>query len=276
MIEIYRRYPNVVRAVFCGVRSSVGPEQRKIIDDKVKTAGRKDFNPLPEDVLGIITSVADGFSNLTASGLKKDLRITRSETMAFYVCFTDDNNLSEITVFSKFAGLSLLAISKIKDSSDNAGTVGLDEQFRIGLEVAGGDLTKAAILLAMGTRLMARNCDKRLFKCQITQEDIWKWKSILKPFGWSKNSEEDIAGDTYHFWCSFLAGVSCEEKVDPLIFQTAKRSLCDLIYPNTAWVTENIRHRLYLKMDTWNTHELPDRVGFYAGRALYRSVVEPQ
>lgn len=268
MESIYQRYVNVPRAILSGVTSGVDEEKRKIIDFKISNIYCEGFNPGLIDVLPQLCEVIGRYDNISMSCLKRDLGITKSDIMIYFACFANDHHLKEVDKFITFVPDSLQFIDEVFKHHDTfKTTVGIRKQLDISLNISKGDLTKAIILLALGTREMARVSDGRMFGKSIDMETVFKWKTTIKAFGYDDN-DQDATGDTYHFWHAVLAGISREEDVDYFITKKIKQVVCDFVYPNTAIATDLLRNKLYLGIKEWNTHEVLDKLGYSVGRTF--------
>ncbi len=259
------RYFKVPVAVGIGVSCDLPPLTYEVGGHLVSQSECHGFNPLPEDILSDLDLKISKREGIRASGLKKDLGITRSDIMIYFASFVDVHDLPEVDKFLIFEPESVNLIETVEDLAKN-GPLSLAEQLDIALDRTDNDITKAVLALAIGTRAIARGVDNRLISStQIDKDRMENWKGCIKAFG---NSEEleDSAGDTYHFWHGVLTGMSRQEKVDIAPICRAKQSLCDFIYNRTASATEFFRHRVYGKKG--NRHEIVDRLGYEVGRAL--------
>lgn len=268
---IAERYLDVLSSVFTGARgdlSIIGQEMASNLTPKAECRG---FNALPEDILPSLDLVIRRHSGAKVSGLKGDLGVAKAEIMVYFASFADMHNLPEVDKFSRFAPESVRVVEMIEQRAEKSNNpLSLGQQLEIALGVTNGDVTKAVLALAIGTRAMARSEDRRIVDgLEISRERIKNWKKCVKAFGYGEG-QEDTAGDTYHFWHGVLAGMSREEKIDTKTICRVKQFFCDLIYTNTAKATEILRHKLFRKEG--ETHWVADIVGYNLGRAFMQMI----
>jgi hypothetical protein len=267
MIE-NRRYFNALKAIYSGVTSPADAEFKNVVDTHIPQTECSKYNPPLEEVLPEIVRVIESQQNIKMPRLKGDMGISRADAMTLYASFTDHHNIDKIDKFKPHLTVANTLIKEIENQfSKTNSPLGISEQLNMALNFSSGDITLAVLNLSLASRMVARNLDSRLLNIKLSEEEIFYWKHLFAPFGYGKKSE-DPAGDTYHFWFAMLAGISREEKFDLVGVNNVKQLICDLIYPNTAWACEVVRHRLYLGMKTWATHEVLDRIGYETGRAL--------
>ncbi|HUC94772.1 MAG TPA: hypothetical protein VMR19_02130 [Candidatus Saccharimonadales bacterium] len=268
------RYKKVIKSVYKGITSPADDNFKKIVDTRPPPFEHIKYNPLPEEILPEIIQSLESEQNIKLSGLKSDLGISRSEIMILYASFTDHHDIDRVGVFRPYVegAMSLINIIE-KMFRESEIPMGISEQLEMAMGISEGDISPAVISLSLATRMIARNSDFRILGTRLSDESVYSLKRAFAPFGYGRGLE-DATGDTYHFWFGTLAGISREENLDVGIVNSAKQLVCDVIYPYTAQASEILRHKLYLGMPTWNTHETVDRVGYQIGRALvniYRS-----
>lgn len=257
------RYINVIEAIYSGITSP-----SDIVNVKIGQKECKKYNPPPEDLLSEICGVLESRSNIKLTLLKADLGISRADLMTLYASFTDYHNIEKVNIFLPYVDGSVNLIQKINSEfGKNKSPLGISEQLNLALDLSGNDITSAVIHLSLATRMVARKSDNRILSVSLSKEDVFQWKLKLTPFGYGEICE-DALGDTYHFWFAVFAGISREEESEFGAINKAKQFLCDFIYPNTASATEILRHKIYLGINSWNTHEIVDRLGYHVGRAL--------
>lgn len=261
------RYLHTACAISVGIRSDLPPHIQEVAAKLTPNGVCKSFNPPPEDILSELDLVLQN-QDIRVSGLKKELGITRADIMIYFASFVDVHKLPEVNKFSEFTPLAIRVIEQIEQVAKKwRRSLSVGEQLRIALGETKNDLTRAVLVLAIGTRAMARGVDNRvLVNTKIDRRRMEDWKAYIKPFGFAEGLLEDPAGDTYHFWHGVLAGMSRQEEVDPIGIRFFKQLVCDLIYENTALATELLRHKVCRK--DGKTHEMVDRVGYEVGRAF--------
>ena len=83
------------------------------------------------------------------------------------------------------------------------------EQFDILLTITGGNLVGAANVGCMGSRIMARAWDSRVYRETPMDADLVREaREHLAPFETYNNRATDAPGDTYYFWTSFFAAAA--------------------------------------------------------------------
>ena len=85
------------------------------------------------------------------------------------------------------------------------------EQLVSALAISQGELVSSIIILATGTRVAARNFEKRS-GILVEEETMREWKTAVSPFGLDQEKIGDPSGDTYHFWTAVLAGASLRDE----------------------------------------------------------------
>jgi hypothetical protein len=262
------RYLNVFRSLYHGVTSPADEHFKKIIDTQLCMTECSKYNPQPEDILPEIVKVIDSHPNTKMSRLKADLGVSRADIMTLYVSFTDHHKIDCVGIIKPHIINTGFLIEEIKEQFNKTGApLGISEQLEISLNLASHDISKAVLALSLATRMVARNLDSRLMDIKLTDEEIFAWKHIFAPFGFGKGFE-DTSGDTYHFWFGIMAGISREEKSESGILNNTKQLICDLTYPYTSMASDILRHKIYLGINSWNTHDMVDKIGYHTGRAL--------
>ena len=259
-----RRYPNALIATVMGVSYEL-PKNRKAIA-AIGVVDSKSYNPLPEDVLAEIDKVIQGYPSTYCPGLKRDFGIARAEVITFFVNFADAHNVS-VEKFSRYAPVVTKWVGRVETMSrDIIEPLPISRQMGIALEETQGNITEAVLVLAIGSRAMARGVDTRIVPgLVITDERMLNWKKCVRAFGY-ENKHNDPPGDTYHLWHGVLAGMSRQEEVDSRLACAAKQGVCDFVYHKTALATVLFRYRIWGKEG--KTHEKMDRLGYEVGRAI--------
>jgi hypothetical protein len=264
------RYFSVAAAIKNGATCRQPSLSMQLVDMQISRTMCKNFNPNPDEVLPALCSTIDSYPIIKMPNLKIGFGITRSDVMSYFACFANDQRTPEnVFKFSRFGRVSLEVINRIeKKANITRSPIDISGQLDVALHSAHGNLTKAVIYLALGTREIARVYDGDLVGGEIGVKRAMHWKNSVCAFGLSQ-SNEDTAGDTYHFWHAVLAGVAREEKTDILPILRIKQLASDIIYQNSAAATDYLRSRMFLgRKDGWNTHEIVDNLGYRAGRAL--------
>jgi hypothetical protein len=260
--------PTEAPAVFCatlkGSKVPYPQNLRKIIDRNVPFRKSRFYNPDPDILLEEILKVIPHSAKRTE--IKKGLKISKAKNMVFYAAFADQHNL-RVNFFPILKNSCLDLIERIETGAKESGKpLKIPEQLEIALDIEKNDLTQAIILLALSTRIMARNYDKNIIPLNITLERMQNWYSCVAPFGYHEDAF-DPPGDTYHFWNAVLAGASAQENREKNIYELVTGFVCDALYERTAVLTQNLRYVLFRQKG--NTHSTVDILGYNIGRALF-------
>jgi hypothetical protein len=221
-------------------------------------------NPTPEntldDLLGVINK--DGAS---LKPFKSQLGIDKTEILKFYVAFADQHYLPFSENLTRLLNQTGKLVSTIEDDSRNkVRPITITEQLNIALKFFKGDLSKALINLAVGTRAVARGCDTRLVpQIPTPPSRILNWQKVAAPFGFSPH-DEDPAGDTYHFWEAMVLAISACERDG--FYNHFTGSIAELMGRITPEATEILRYKICKKEG--KTHPEADILGFEIGKAL--------
>lgn len=249
-----------LKLVTYGARTPYSEKYRKIIEENTPYTSSKRYNPDPDLLFEEILAVVPLQTKRT--NIKYELNLSKASVLQFFVAFTDQHH-TNLPLLSPLKNNCLNLVQKIEKTSQRSGVpVTVPEQLSLALDVTNGNLTQAAIVLAIATRAMARNYDTNLITSD--KEKMLAWYKYVAPFGYTDGTF-DPPGDTYHFWGSVLAGMSSQENRHGS-YELLTGKICDLIYLNTASATEILRHKVCRKRG--NTHETIDILGYNIGRAL--------
>ncbi|MBI2032677.1 MAG: hypothetical protein HYT09_03475, partial [Candidatus Levybacteria bacterium] len=86
----------------------------------------------------------------------------------------------------------------------------LSEQFRIALDLSGGNILGAAVIAHAGSRAIARGSDTRFGQRRYKEKDVIKWHNSVANFENITEEYDDPPGENYHFWGTFIAGLLSE------------------------------------------------------------------
>jgi len=220
-------------------------------------------NPYPENILDEIYPI---IKSGQFTPLKFGLGIPKSEILIFHVAFSDQHKVPFSTGIASIAGSCHKLINQFETmfNSSEKRPISVREQLEIAMNMQNNNISKSIIALAIGTRAIARGCDRRLVpNLQITPERIKNWQNVVAPFG-DDFHKEDSAGDTYHFWSSVLLGISASEKDG--VYNKITGNLTEFLARQTATATIAFRYNLFRKEG--KTHELADILGFETGKAI--------
>jgi hypothetical protein len=142
----------------------------------------------------------------------------------------------------------------------------LDEQLAAALEITGGRLFAAAVLLHAATRWLARARDTRALG-PLPWSQRLDDAALLAPFAPAVEADGDAPGDTYHYWANFVAG--CQTFLDGGVAARAMRTL----FVAGPVAMSAIRGGLFGRTLFAGNHAAVDRLGLMHGEAAARALV---
>lgn len=159
----------------------------------------------------------------------------------------------------------------VKNADDLGRQITLIEQYQLALDLADGHPLGAALVAHSGARAIARNRDQRVDNelYRFSQEEMNHWRDCVSFFISNSDSYGEVAGDTYHFWGAFVAGMVVDRqfRARDIIFNPIYKG----IYPNMEWIAALATG---LTVGDWVlVHKVVDREGFSAGKSLSKRLI---
>jgi len=262
LVEIARKLPPVI----AGALVPYSPELEKIIyqpPDYQKYGKKIWYNPPPETILEEITRI------IKEKNLSFPISIKKRDILNYFVAFADQHAFPLHPSLTSYTPKCKELLGKILDASLKLQRpITIPEQLKIATETFPNlNLLEIIIVLAHTSRVAARNCDSRI-GIKVTKSEMEEWKTAVSPFGYTKNTLNDPAGDTYHFWGAVLAGISVRTKriKGTNLYEEITGEVLELFYRQTAPLTNLIRYKIFKHAGL--THDTIDILGFEIGQAL--------